>query len=313
MNNSELNQPASSEPVGPQGGAGGTSVGPQIFCPNCHGGNPPNAANCMWCGQPMSSVGAPANQPMNQGYAPQQPPIQQGYNPQQPPMQQGYPAQQPPIQQGYPPQQQQYGQSFSPQYSPMPMPARKSGVPVWLWVLFGLIGLCIVAGVAFAFVIGRAASALPGALQNAESTIQAGTNFGGVSDGTPETASLAVGNSGISDALKFTLNSIHRDSGDFLKPAAGNEYIVLNMTIENTSSDKKIVSTLLNFSVKDGTGHRYSLALGAKTTGSLDGDIAPNTKTTGETAFEVPANATGLVFIYNPLLGGDPIKFKLDK
>lgn len=46
----------------------------QLVCPNCKGGNPPNAAQCQWCGyllQPVGQGQQPGYPPQGQAYAQQ--------------------------------------------------------------------------------------------------------------------------------------------------------------------------------------------------------------------------------------------------
>jgi len=93
---------------------------------------------------------------------PQQPqyPPQQGY----PPQQQGYP-QQPgyPPQHGYPPQQgyQQF---------PPPPPAKK-GVPIWAWILIGLIALIFIAAIGISVITYLFVSKVEQAAKNPVSAI----------------------------------------------------------------------------------------------------------------------------------------------
>jgi hypothetical protein len=124
---------------------------------------------------------------------------------------------------------------------------------------------------------------------------------------------LGIGSTGQTGGLKITLNGIKRDSGGFLKPKAGNEYLIVDLTFENTTSEKTTVSSLLSYSIKDSTGQEYSITFGPDIKKSADGDIAAGDKLRGESAFEVPKSATGLVFIYKPFMSGDEVRFKLDK
>jgi hypothetical protein len=113
--------------------------------------------------------------------------------------------------------------------------------------------------------------------------------------------------------LRVTLNDVRRSAGgDFFKPKAGNVYVVLDLTFENTTDNEAAVSSLLSASLKDSTGQKYTLALGGTDKSAPDGSIAPGDRSRGEIAFEVPATATGLVYTFDPILGGDPVRFKVD-
>lgn len=45
----------------------------EVFCPHCRGGNPPNAAQCMWCQQPMQAEAAPEYSAGGAGQVPEVP------------------------------------------------------------------------------------------------------------------------------------------------------------------------------------------------------------------------------------------------
>lgn len=129
----------------------------------------------------------------------------------------------------------------------------------------------------------------------------------------PKAAALTVGSTGETNGLKVTLNSVRHETSGLVAPKSDAEYLIVNVTFENTSNDKKTVSSLANFSVKDDTGQQYHTAFGANTKSSADGSVAVGDKLRGETAFEVPKSATNLTFIYDPVFGGDPLRFKLDR
>jgi hypothetical protein len=124
---------------------------------------------------------------------------------------------------------------------------------------------------------------------------------------------LTIGSTGETAGLKVTLNSVRHETSGIVPPKAGMEYLVLDLTFENVSNEPKNVSSLLNFSVKDDTGQKYTVTIGAETKSSPDGKIAPGDKLRGESAFEVPKDAKGLVFIFDPVFGGEPLRFKLDR
>lgn len=348
---------SNSDPGAGQPGAGQPS---QILCPNCHGGNPPDATTCMWCGQPLSQAratpGPQPTMPMNRPLPPQQPPTQQYQQqyPQQPPI---YPGQYPPPG-AYPPAAN--------------VQVKKGGKPVWLFVVLGLLALCILIVVVFAVLANSAGKSLVNTINqagtqialtataidknlsasadatdtaialnsagteasvNATSTALAGeassqptntaeastsgenpTATTGSSSGNTTGTAGGIGSSAETDGLKITLNGVRRDAGNSIfKPDAGNEYLIVNLTFENTTTDTKTVSSLLSFSVKDDTGRNYTITFGPQVQGSADGTVEPGGKLRGEAVFEVPKDATGLVFTYTPFLIGSSVSFKLDK
>lgn len=124
---------------------------------------------------------------------------------------------------------------------------------------------------------------------------------------------LAVGDTGDAGDLQITLNSVNRTTSGLLAPGSGNEYVIVNLTVENTSSDDTVVSSLLNFSVRspDGTSYNQSFTAGVET--SLDGDVPGGGELTGEIAYEVPQGTPDLVLEFDPILGGNELSWSLDE
>lgn len=126
---------------------------------------------------------------------------------------------------------------------------------------------------------------------------------------------LAVGETGESDGLEITVNSFRRTSSGLLSPDAGNEYLIINLTAVNTTDAEQIVSSLLNFSVKDdggnGTDMNQSFTAGVET--SFDGNVPAGEELTGEIAYEIPEDATDLVLHFDPILGDEELRWALDE
>lgn len=110
-----------------------------------------------------------------------------------------------------------------------------------------------------------------------------------------------------------TVNEIEFSAGgQFTKPQEGNEWIDLNITIENTGSTQQYVTTLGQMFLIDGEGNSYQVAVTGKTISNpslgLDGAIIAKTKRTGWVGFEIKKGVTGLVFQYNgSMFGGGNI------
>ncbi|HET9495630.1 MAG TPA: DUF4352 domain-containing protein [Chloroflexia bacterium] len=247
------------------------------ICPNCRGGNAPAASVCQWCGTRLDSPYAP------------------------PPS--GYHASAPPP--------------------PAPSKQRRSILPVVLLLAVACIALAVLGSLTRSpGTSGKASSAGASAGSNAGSnagpTVASGETGSTDSEAkmpAPQNAAPSTGSVGSTletAGLRVTLNSVTRSSGgQFFKPDAGHEYIVLDLTYENTTDREVAVSSLLSASVKDSTGQKYTLALGGADKSSPDGSIAPGDRARGEIAFEVPVDATGLVFTFDPIFGGDPVRFNL--
>jgi Domain of unknown function (DUF4352) len=100
--------------------------------------------------------------------------------------------------------------------------------------------------------------------------------------------------------------------GGIMKAKAGNEFIVTEVIIENTGSEK-LSYNLLYFKARDSEGFEYSTALGMDQPLSA-GELAKGEKARGNVAFEVKQGAKGLILEYKPLtLGGsEAIKVALN-
>ncbi len=117
----------------------------------------------------------------------------------------------------------------------------------------------------------------------------------------------------------ITVNSVsYSQGGQFTSPSAGNKWVDLNITIQNTSSSQQYVTTLGQMFVRDAQGNSYQISSTDKTitdiNNRLDGAIIANSKRTGWVGFEVPKNATGLQFQYNgSMWGGGTVLVDLGK
>ena len=101
----------------------------------------------------------------------------------------------------------------------------------------------------------------------------------------------------------ITINEVLYPAGDqFNQPNAGFKFLVVDITIENLSATAISVSTLLQMSVKDSSSQKYDVDLMASVASggtTPDGELAPGEKLRGQVGFQVPANATGLVFVFD--------------
>jgi hypothetical protein len=244
------------------------------ICPNCRGGNAPAAEVCQWCGYRLDS--ASYSRPAA-----------------------GYTA--PPT---------------------TPEPKRKGRLVPLLLVL---VVACVVLALAGSLVRGPGSSTAPGGSTGSDTGQQANASESDRDAGSPAQKAAAgssqgqahgpgtVGETLETAGLRVTLNDVRRSAGgDFFKPKAGNLYVVLDLTFENTTDNEAAVSSLLSASLKDSTGQKYTLALGGTDKSAPDGSIATGDRSRGEIAFEVPTTATGLVYTFDPILGGDPIRFRVD-
>lgn len=102
-------------------------------------------------------------------------------------------------------------------------------------------------------------------------------------------------------------NFIEADEVEFLGPDPGNRFVIVDVTFENRSDSPKNISSLLQTELRDATGQRYTtdiMAITASGGSTLDGEVAPGDRLRGQAGFQVPVDATGLVFYYDAAVFG---------
>jgi hypothetical protein len=245
----------------------------EVLCPNCKGGNPHGEQTCRWCRAPLGNF---------QSYSTNPP------------------------------------QAATPTANLNAPRKRSLSIPI----ILALIGLCLMVAVIGSTMRSADSPTVPQqtAAQNPSATnlveapaAVADTPVPTIRDTVAPLAELTIGSTGEIDGLKITLNEIRHEQGTIFKPDPGNEYLVLNITIENTDAEPENVSSMLSFTVKDDTGQRYSESFTADVAKGPTGAIAPGDKVRGDTAYEVPLESKGLYWIFTPAFSSEQLLFKLDR
>jgi predicted small lipoprotein YifL len=142
---------------------------------------------------------------------------------------------------------------------------------------------------------------------------------GGLGSGsTGELPSTIVGigdQVSVGDGLNLTVTGVEAPEGDqFFTPEAGNQFLIVRATFENSGSTAQPVSSLLQMSLLDEAGNSYDLDLIATVLAeqTLDGEVPAGGSLSGGAGFQVPVGTQGLVFVYNPLIDGTPVGVVLD-
>ena len=92
----------------------------------------------------------------------------------------------------------------------------------------------------------------------------------------------------VGDTYIVTVNSVTTNKGDDIsQPKAGNTFLVVDVTIKNTSSKEQNVSSLLQFTLKDTTGQKYDETIISGAT-PPDGKLAAGDVVKGQIPYEVP-------------------------
>jgi len=142
-----------------------------------------------------------------------------------------------------------------------------------------------------------------------------GSNQISSSAGLPATI-VALGEAiDLGSGLSLTVTEVEEPKGDSLfTPESGNKFVIVRATFENSGSSSQTVSSLLQMSLRDRTGQSYSIDIKAAVLASetLDGEVPAGGSLSGGAGFQVPVDATGLLFVFEPLFGGESVGVSLD-
>ena len=127
----------------------------------------------------------------------------------------------------------------------------------------------------------------------------------GSNDGQPAQETYKVGDKIQMGDVILTVNNVETsEAGQYTKPAEGNHWVDLNLTIENTGSSQQYITTLGQMFVLDKDSNQYQTSVTGKRLANpgslgLDGALVAKAKKTDWVGFEVPKTATGLKLQYN--------------
>ena len=148
------------------------------------------------------------------------------------------------------------------------------------------------------------------------SSANAGTSVGTSGNSTTTTGSSSsnkhfkVGDQvKVGDTFIVTVNSFKTNPGDeFFKPKSGNKFVVVDVSLKNVSSDEQNISSLLQFTLKDATGQKYTETIISNVT-PPDGKLAAGDIIKGQIPYEVPTAQHDFTFAFEAdiISGGQTI------
>lgn len=109
----------------------------------------------------------------------------------------------------------------------------------------------------------------------------------------------------VGDAIKMadyqlTINSVKKVAQKgYSSPKKGNEFVLVNMTIQNTS-DKEVTYNPYDFKLQDSNGNQTTYTYVSLDDQLSSGSLATSGKVSGTLPFEAPKNDLGLKLIYQP-------------
>lgn len=106
--------------------------------------------------------------------------------------------------------------------------------------------------------------------------------------------SYTVGETAVTENYKLTIDSanIVKSNNFIIKPENGKDFLEVVMTIENTSTEEMVVSSLLDFDtyVDDFSINEDLFGVAIASEKGLDGNIAPGKKLHGALMYQVPSD-----------------------
>jgi len=122
----------------------------------------------------------------------------------------------------------------------------------------------------------------------------------------------------VSDTWTVTVNSAKTSQGtDFDMPKPGDTFLVVNVTVKNTTAQTQLLSSMYNFTLKDSTGQSYNEDGGwgsspdYGTPAMHEGNIAAEDQTRGTIAYEVPATLHAFTLQFMDGMTDDMVQWSL--
>lgn len=101
-----------------------------------------------------------------------------------------------------------------------------------------------------------------------------------------------------------TVNSAKTSTGDSVfQPKSGNIYLVIDVTVKNTSASSQDVSSFINFELQDSTGQKYQEAFTDIGTPPDQTGLQPGKLIRGQLVYEVPQSMHQFSMTFTDLLG----------
>lgn len=220
------------------------------------------------------------------------------------------------------------GKPFEPRKRPDPEKAPAAvdshKRPAGLYVAVGCIVVALLAGgVASLMIFGRDTAPEKNILQSADELIRGVTGAGGSdsSDASVEPVKRAIPRPAHSTGERVSAGSLALEvetSGlsageEIQKPAKGNRFLVVTLSVRNDGARASTVSSMLQMFALDRGGNEYDTCLYFPRPRFPDGVIQPGATASGKVAFEVPSGRKDFFFVLDPevLKDGDEIAVKL--
>ncbi|SDI74706.1 DUF4352 domain-containing protein [Natribacillus halophilus] len=118
---------------------------------------------------------------------------------------------------------------------------------------------------------------------------------------------ISIGDTMNFDGLEITLNDAYTSGGSEFESPDNDHFVILDLSIENTTDEPADISTMLQMSLQDDEGYTHDVTIFTETDGSLDGEIGPERDNRGEIAFDVDESEAYEFIFENPFTSGQAI------
>jgi hypothetical protein len=106
----------------------------------------------------------------------------------------------------------------------------------------------------------------------------------------------------ISNLVIQVLGVTYPAGTDLIRPKEGYKFVGVDVQVENQGSSVQEITSVVQMYLKDDTGQKYTFHLGAQSVlggGLPDDELQPGESVRGQVGFQVPVDATRLVFVFD--------------
>jgi hypothetical protein len=169
--------------------------------------------------------------------------------------------------------------------------------------------LIVIAVVLFAFIVFAIGAIAAGGSSTTDTAKPQQTTTAPAPQQTqPQQQSPVVGKAYDAGNWQVTVNGTSTSMGnEFEHPKAGNQFLIVHVTMKNTSGSTQDASSLLYWSLKDSAGQKYNQTILTDAKASPDGKVADGGTIAGDLVYEVPASQHSYTVQFTPDLGSDTL------
>jgi flagellar basal body-associated protein FliL len=183
--------------------------------------------------------------------------------------------------------------------TPQQPPKKKRG-PLF-WILIGLAAVLVLSIAICGISLASAGKAVTTAVNNVSATVTADTSSSNSNNPTSG-AHYKIGQTANIASMDVTANSTRTSQGDqYSVPKAGNQYLIVDVTVNNKSGQAQTISSLISFILQDSTGQKYTETITTLSgVTAPDGSVQDGAKLRGQLIYEVPKSMKSYTFEFQP-------------